>query len=48
MNAPLNAQPFINISGYWTMGTAGSGQANDSQGAYGITDTFNYTKGVTP
>lgn len=45
MNAPLNAQPFINISGYWTMGTAGSGQANDSQGAYGITDTFNYTKG---
>ena len=45
MNPPLNAQPFINISGYWTMGTAGSGQANDEQGAYGITDTFNYTKG---
>jgi hypothetical protein len=45
MNAPLNAQPFIAITGYWTMGTAGSGQANDSQGAYGITDTYNYTRG---
>jgi Carboxypeptidase regulatory-like domain/TonB-dependent Receptor Plug Domain/TonB dependent receptor len=44
-NEPLNAQPFIDITGYWTMGTAGSGQANDSQGAYGILDTFNYTKG---
>lgn len=45
MNAPLNAQPFINITGYWTMGTAGSGQANDSQGAYGISDTYNYLRG---
>lgn len=44
-NAPLNAQPFINITGYWIMGTAGSGQANNSQGAYGILDTFNYTRG---
>jgi Carboxypeptidase regulatory-like domain/TonB-dependent Receptor Plug Domain len=45
MNPPLNAQPFIAITGYWTMGTAGSGQANDSQGAYGISDTYNYTRG---
>jgi hypothetical protein len=44
-NAPLNAQPFINITGYWIMGTAGSGQANNSQGAYGILDTYNYTRG---
>jgi hypothetical protein len=27
------------------MGTAGSGQANNSQGAYGILDTLSYTKG---
>jgi hypothetical protein len=45
MNAPLNAQPFISITGYWTMGTAGSGQADDEQGAYGISDTYNYTRG---
>jgi hypothetical protein len=44
-NAPYIAQPFIAITGYWTMGTAGSGQANNSQGSYGILDTFNYTKG---
>jgi hypothetical protein len=44
-NSPLNAQPFINITGYWIMGTAGSGQANNSQGAYGILDTYNYTRG---
>jgi hypothetical protein len=44
-NAPYNAQPFIAITGYWTMGTAGSGQANNSQGAYGVLDTYNYTKG---
>jgi hypothetical protein len=44
-NAPLNAQPFINITGYWVMGTAGSGQANNSQGAWGLLDTFSYSKG---
>ncbi len=44
-NAPSNAQPFINITGYWIMGTAGSGQSNNSQGSYGVLDTFDYTKG---
>jgi TonB dependent receptor len=44
-NAPLTAQPFINITGYWIMGTAGSGQANNSQGAWGVLDTYSYSKG---
>jgi hypothetical protein len=43
--APISGQPMIAITGYWTMGTGGSGQDNQSQSAYGILDTYNYTKG---
>jgi hypothetical protein len=43
--AAVSGQPMIAITGYWTMGTGGSGQLNQSQGSYGILDTYNYNKG---
>jgi hypothetical protein len=42
--AAIVGQPMVAIAGYWTMGTGGSGQLNQSQGAYGVLDTFNYTR----
>ncbi len=41
----LVTQPQFAITGYWTMGTGGSGPTTVAQLSYGIADTFNWILG---
>jgi hypothetical protein len=45
MGASYGSQPYFAITGYWQMGTNGSGPNNQFSSTLGISDTFNLVNG---